>query len=170
VTTTYRPEQWSDFFLTVGTGAATLTGLVVVAMSMHLEIIASDPVLRHRARMVLAGLAGAFLRCSLALMGGQDGRAVAVDLIVVCLVINVLGLASYAPISRLRTRHRDSFVRTLLLFVCYTAEMVGAGFLFFDAPWGLNLAAAAMIANLTLMISGAWLLLLGVRQDESSAT
>jgi hypothetical protein len=31
----YRPEQWTNFFLLVGTGAVTLTGLVFVAMSLN---------------------------------------------------------------------------------------------------------------------------------------
>ena len=36
----YRPEQWHDFFITVGGGAAVLTGLVFVAMSLNLGVIA----------------------------------------------------------------------------------------------------------------------------------
>ena len=31
----YRPDQWTNFFLLVGTGAITLTGLVFVAMSLE---------------------------------------------------------------------------------------------------------------------------------------
>jgi hypothetical protein len=38
----FRPEQWTNFFLLVGTGAVTLTGLVFVAMSLNLKAIAID--------------------------------------------------------------------------------------------------------------------------------
>jgi len=38
----FRPEQWANFFLLVGTGAVTLTGLVFVAMSLNLKAIAID--------------------------------------------------------------------------------------------------------------------------------
>jgi hypothetical protein len=49
----YRPDQWHDFFVMVGGGSAALTGLVVVAMSIHLDVISSDAVWRHRARSIL---------------------------------------------------------------------------------------------------------------------
>lgn len=57
----YRPDQWHDFFVMVGTGAAGLTGLLVVAMSLHLKVVAHDPALRHRALSILVGLAATFI-------------------------------------------------------------------------------------------------------------
>ena len=45
----FRPDQWNDFFLLVGTGAVTLTGLVFVAMSLNLKVIAVDATHRYRA-------------------------------------------------------------------------------------------------------------------------
>jgi len=39
----YKPDQWRDFFLMVGGGAAALTGLVFVAMSLNLYIIFREP-------------------------------------------------------------------------------------------------------------------------------
>ena len=38
----YNPEQWNDFFILVGTGAATLAGLVFVAMTINLKGVAKD--------------------------------------------------------------------------------------------------------------------------------
>jgi len=165
--TTYQPEQWEGFFLAVGGGAAVLTGLVVVAMSMHLPVITADPALRHRARMILASLAGVFMRCSLALMGGQDGRAVAIDLFAVCLVLVVLNLRSYAPVAKSHVAHRVSRLRTMGGIACYGAEMIGAALLFSGVGWGLHVAAVAMVASFAVMISSSWLLLLGVRPDEN---
>jgi len=39
----FKPEQWHDFFIMVGGGAAALAGLVFVAMSINLTTIAQDP-------------------------------------------------------------------------------------------------------------------------------
>ena len=64
----YRPEQWTNFFLLVGTGAITLTGLVFVAMSLNLREIAGDATHRNRAINTLTGLALVFMRCALVLM------------------------------------------------------------------------------------------------------
>jgi hypothetical protein len=78
---------WHDYFIVVGGGAAALTGLVFVAMTLHLDEIVDDPVHRHRARTILTGLTAVFIRCALALMGGQNGQAIAVELIGVLLVV-----------------------------------------------------------------------------------
>src|SRR5437870_8226370 len=76
----YGEAGWHDFFLMVGGGAAALTGLVFVAMSLHLDQIALNAAHRHRARTVLTGLTAVFIRCALVLMAGQSGQAVAVEL------------------------------------------------------------------------------------------
>ena len=164
---TYQPEQWRDFFVTVGGGAAALTGLAVVAMSMHVRIITMDPILRHRARMMLASLGAVFMRCSLALMGGQDNRGVGVVLFVGCLVVTIMGLFSYAPVATTKRAHRSSLLRTVGSILCYCCEMVGAALLFSGLPWGLNVAAIAMVTNFFFVIGGAWLLLIGIHQDEA---
>ena len=55
---------WRDYFVMVGGGGAALTGLVFVAMSQHLSVIASDPTHRHRhrARTILTALTAVFVR------------------------------------------------------------------------------------------------------------
>src|SRR5438552_10559406 len=83
----YDPSIWRDYFVMVGGGAAALTGLVFVAMTLHLEDIVHHPVQRHRARTILTGLTAVFLRCGLVLMGGQTRQAVAVELISVLVVV-----------------------------------------------------------------------------------
>jgi hypothetical protein len=65
---------WRDHFVMVGGGAAALTGLVFVAMSLHLSDIVSNPAHRHRARTILTALTVVFIRCGLVLMGGQTAR------------------------------------------------------------------------------------------------
>ena len=38
----YKPDERREFFLMVGGGAAALTGLAFVAMSLNLQVIAKD--------------------------------------------------------------------------------------------------------------------------------
>ena len=166
----YRPEQWHDFFVMIGGGAAALTGLVVVAMSLHLDVIAGDPVLRHRARSILTGLAAVFMRCGLVLMGGQGAWAVATEIFGVCAIITIVGIYSFWQVSRSgRPVPRSSTYRTAGSIGCYTLEMAGAGVLFAGQSLGLYVVAVAMVANFFFMISGSWLLLIGVSHDEPSA-
>jgi len=166
----YQPAQWHDFFITVGSGAAALTGLVVVAMSLHLRVIAADAALRHRARSILTGLAAAFMRCSLVLMGGQSGQAVGSELLIASTALAVAGVLSFRQVSRSSAQvPRASVLRTLGGTACYLAEMIGAAVLIAGYVAGLYLAAVAIVANFFFMISGSWLLLVGVSTDEADA-
>jgi hypothetical protein len=90
-------SSWHDYFLMVGGGSAALTGLVFVAMTLHLEEITQNPVHRHRARTILAGLTAVFIRCALVLMAGQNAQAVAVELIGVLVVVEALLYRSIRP-------------------------------------------------------------------------
>src|ERR1700738_2906667 len=96
----YQPALWHDYFAVVGTGAAALTGLVFVAMTLHLDDITRNPVHRHRARTILTGLTAVFIRCSLVLMGGQNGQAIAVELIGVLFVVEAILYLSIRQASR----------------------------------------------------------------------
>ena len=110
----FRPEQWSNLFLLVGTGAVTLAGLVFVAMSLNLKVIAVDATHRHRAINTLTGLALVFMRCALVLMGGQNHRSIGAELFVVCGIsaavfgrgyINAMRMSDGLRISRMVRLH-----------------------------------------------------------------
>jgi hypothetical protein len=51
--TFFGPNQWTDVFILIGTGAVTLTGPVFVAMSLNLKVIAIDATHRYRAMNTL---------------------------------------------------------------------------------------------------------------------
>jgi hypothetical protein len=164
----YSPDRWHDFFLMVGGGAAALTGLTVVAMSLHLEAITRDQAHLHRARSGLTAMAAVFMRCGLVLMGGQGGRAVAVELFLVCAIVTVAGLDSYRKALRGAGRvPRGSVLRTIGSTACYGLEMVGAVLLFLGSAQGLYLIGVAMVAIFFFSISGAWLLLVGISEEEA---
>jgi len=164
----YSPDRWHDFFLMVGGGAAALTGLTVVAMSLHLEAITRDHAHLHRARSGLTGMAAVFMRCGLVLMGGQGGRAIAVELFLVCSVVTAAGLRSYRQVSREAGRvPRGSMLRTMGSTSCYGLEMLGAVVLFLGSAWGLYMIGVAMVSIFFFTISGAWLLLVGVSEEEA---
>src|SRR5580700_6641467 len=96
----YKPDQWTDFFILVGTGAVTLTGLVFVAMSLNLKVIAVDATHRFRAINTLAGLALVFMRCALVLMGAQNDRAIGAELFVVCGISAAIFIRGYVHALR----------------------------------------------------------------------
>jgi hypothetical protein len=57
-------------------------------------------------------------------------------------------------------------LRTLGSFACLLAEQAGAVVLFAGGWWGLYAVGAGMMSSFVFMVSGAWLLLLGVGSGE----
>jgi hypothetical protein len=84
--------QGNGHFSLVGTGAVTLTGLVLVAMSLNFKEIAVDVTHRFRAINTLTGMALVFMRSALVLMGAQSHRSNGAEVF----VISGLSLAVFA--------------------------------------------------------------------------
>jgi hypothetical protein len=163
----FRPGQWNDFFLLVGTGAITLTGLVFVAMSLNLKVIAGDATNRYRAINTLTGLALVFMRCALVLMGAQNNRAVGAELFVVAGLSAVVFAKGYSRAMKMSKGLRLS--RIFGGSLVHVTEMIGAALFFFRYTAGLYIAAVAIVTTTCYMITAAWLLVMGVF-DQQVAT
>jgi hypothetical protein len=156
----FKPDQWNDFFLLVGTGAITLTGLVFVAMSLNIKAIAIDATHRYRAINTLTGLALVFMRCALVLMGAQNHQAVGAELFVVSGISAALFAKGYAKAIKMSSGLRLS--RVVGGSLIHMAEIIGAAVLFVGYLPGLYIAAVAILTNTCYMITAAWLLVIGV--------
>jgi hypothetical protein len=166
----YRPDQWHDFFVMVGGAAAVLTGLVFVALSVNLNTVTQDASHRYRAIDTLSGMTGVFVICALALMGGQDHRAVGIEWLVIAAVSLAIYIRGYAKAVRLAgSSEWLRFGRVIVVTVIYLAQLVGAALLVADHAAGLYVAAIAMTAALAFMISGAWLLVVGGASRKPNA-
>jgi hypothetical protein len=62
------PGAWHDFFTVAGTAAAALLGLVLVAISLHVQKVEGHPLLRNRARGSLQTLGLVLVLSLVALM------------------------------------------------------------------------------------------------------
>jgi modulator of FtsH protease len=164
----FRPGQWTDFFLLVGTGAVTLTGLVFVAMSLNLKEIVVDATHRNRAINTLTGLALVFMRCALVLMGAQNHRAIGAELFVVCGFSAAVFIKGYAQAIRLSSGLRLS--RIVGGTLVHVIEMIGAALFFFGYEFGLYMAAIAIVANTCYMITAAWLLVIGAFDRKTASS
>jgi modulator of FtsH protease len=166
--TVFRPGQWSDFFLLVGTGAVTLTGLVFVAMSLNLKEIAVDATHRNRAINTLTGLALVFMRCALVLMGAQNDRAIGAELFVVAAFSLAIFVRGYAKALRMGNGLRLS--RIVGGSLVHLAEMLGAAIFYSGHVPGLYIAAIAIVANTCYMITAAWLLVMGAFDQRAASS
>jgi len=155
-------EQWTDFFILVGTGSATLAGLVFVALTINLRGVAHDATHRYRAINMLTGFASVFLLSALALMGHQPALALGVEWLVVAALALAINTYGYVQAFRLRSSlYALTLIRIVGGSLCYLAQLVGAVLLICGIGVGITVGAVAVVATFVYLISGSWLLIMG---------
>jgi len=165
----YRPDQWRDFFMMVGAVAATLTGLIFVALSHNLKIITKDLTHRYRAIGAITNLTAVFMRCALVSMGEQSHQAVGAELLIVSGIAGAIFINGYLRAARSgKDTSPPSIFRTVGGSLCYVIEMIGATIFIFGSLWGLYTAAVAMVASFYFVITGAWLLVVGLPKEKNT--
>ena len=160
------PEQWSNFFVMVGGGAAALAGLIFVAMSIRHEIIIRNTTHKNRAINMLSGFTAIFMASSLALIGNQYLGALGVEWLGLWLIATVIFIRGY--VIAIRSGMSSIGLNAPRLAggtICYLAEVVGAIFLILGYTAGLYIAAVGIIVLFAFLISGAWLLMIGIYED-----
>ena len=159
-------DQWSNFFVMVGGGAATLAGLIFVAMSSNPEGIIRNTTHKNRAINMLSGFSAIFMACSLALLGNQNLIALGFEWFFLWLIATIIFIRGYVVALR---SGMSSIGLTMPRLAggtaCYLAEVIGSVLLIFGYNAGLYVAAVGAVVLFAFLISGAWLLIIGIYED-----
>jgi hypothetical protein len=164
----FVPEQWNSFFSLVGGGAATLAGLIFVAMSINHQIIIRNTTHKNRAINMLSGFTAVFMACSFGLIGNQHLGALGFEWLLLWLIATVIFIRGY--VKAIRAGMSSIGLDTPRLAggtLCYLAQVVAAIFLIVGYSIGLYVAAIATIVLFGFLISGAWLLMIGIYEDQA---
>jgi hypothetical protein len=164
----FMPEQWNNFFVMVGSGAAALAGLIFVAMSINHEIIIRNTTHKNRAINMLTGFTAIFMASSFALIGNQYLGVLGFEWLVLWLIATVVFIRGYVIAIRSGMSSIGlNMPRLAGGTICYLAEVISAIFLILGYSSGLYIAAIAIIVLFAFLISGAWLLMIGIYQDRA---
>jgi hypothetical protein len=161
-------DQWNDFFVMVGGGTAALAGLIFVAMSINPEGIVRNTTHKNRAINMLSGFSAIFMACGFALLARQGIVALGFEWLGLWLLATLVFVRGY--VVAIRAGMSPIGLTPLRLAggtLCYLAEVVGAVFLILGHSEGLYIAAIATIVLFGFLISGAWLLIVGVYEDPT---
>jgi hypothetical protein len=162
------PEQWNNFFVMVGGGAAALAGLIFVAMSINPKIIIRNTTHKNRAINMLTGFTAIFMASSLALIGNQDPGVLGLEWLVLWLIATVIFIRGYVIAIRSGMSSIGlNMPRLAGGTLCYLAEVIGGIFLIRGNWSGLYIAAIAIIVLFAFLISGAWLLMIGIYEERA---
>jgi hypothetical protein len=162
------PEQWSNFFVMVGSGAAALAGLIFVAVSINHQIIFQNTTHRNRAINMLSGFTAVFMASGLALVGDQDLGVLGFEWLALWLVATAIFIRGY--VVAIRSGMSSIGLTTPRLAggtLCYIAEVISALCLIGGYSSGLRIAAIGIVVLFAFLISGAWLLMIGIYEDRA---
>jgi len=140
-----------------------LAGLVFVAMSINLEEIVTDATHRNRAIGTMTGFTVVFILCGLVLMGNQNNLTVGIEWLAVSGPAAFVYVNGYIKaVKEGGTRSQLSIARTMFGSACYLAQIIGAILLMLGHAGGLYLSATGMMLMFASLISGTWILLVGI--------
>src|SRR5579863_3131767 len=123
-------EQWNNFFVMVGSGAAALAGLIFVAMSINHQIIMQNTTHKNRAINMLSGFTAIFMASGLALIGNQYLTPLGIEWLALWIIATVIFIRGYVVAIRSGMSYIGLNVPRLAGgTLCYLAELIGAIFL-----------------------------------------
>jgi hypothetical protein len=161
-------QQWGNFFSMVGSGAAALAGLIFVAMSINPRLIIGNTTHKNRAINMLSGFTAIFMACGFALIGDQALRPLGFEWLVLWLIATAIFIRGY--VLAIRSGMSSIGLTAPRLAggtICHLAEIVGSILLILGYSAGLFIAAIAMIVLFAFLISGAWLLMIGIYEHQA---
>jgi hypothetical protein len=153
----YQPELWHEVYVVIGTGAAALAGLVIVAASVRADLIMSTQHLRMRARnntLSMISIVGG----SILVLLPQDATLLGIELIVFNLAWALL--PGSVIVYELRKPTGLSLRLPMLALSFYLLAAFGGVSLIARWGGGLYLTTAAYFGYLLVAVLNAYLLLL----------
>jgi len=147
------PTVWQNFYVMMGTANAALTGLVFVALSIHLQAVLDHPSLRPRATLALVILTTQIVIAAIVLTP-QPRELMGAEIVVLNVVF--IGL-------NLRSRQAIAFrAGTLLTFLIRASYSYAAISLILGVGGGFYVLAAVLVLTLARTMSTCWTLLTAI--------
>jgi hypothetical protein len=165
--------HWHDFFLAAGGAAATLVGLLFVALSLHLKRVVSQPDVRALARVTLTDFTCVLVTAMLTLIPTDRASSTGWELLAVA-VVNLprtipIARTAFAP-DRSGIFHPALLVRRFGLSLVFYLGLAVIGVLFLagQPETGLGWLVGVTIGLLLTALRNTWDLLVTVADDDQS--
>jgi hypothetical protein len=164
--------HWHDFFLAAGGAAATLVGLLFVALSLHLRTVVAQPDVRALARITLTDFTCVLLTALLTLIPTDQASTTGWEL----LAVSAVNLPRAIPIVRAAFGRDRSVLHPALLIrrfglslACYLGlAAIGLLFVVGQPENALGWLVGDTIALLLTALRNTWDLLVTVADSNPS--
>jgi modulator of FtsH protease len=156
--------EWNTFLAVQASAAATLSGLVFVAVSINLTKILAIPGLPGRAAESLMQFLQAFFVSTLMLIPGQPQWTLAHELLIAAIILWILQVVGQIRYLRLRTRQPLSWFmpRAILAQIANVPFLIAGIALLLNAPGALYWLVPGFVFSFVAGILSAWVLLVEI--------
>jgi hypothetical protein len=152
----------------VAGAGASLTGLLFVALTLHAREIASQPLVRYRAKLSLASLMAILVIASLVLIPRQSALELGVKEmfpIAAIFIVLAFGLLELRQVPD--TARRPYAIRTAIAMALVVVAAVGNVLLATGRSVGLEILALCCLVFLVWLVFNAWALVIGLADERS---
>ena len=171
--TAYQPEQWHSLFEAIAGAAATLAGLIFVAVSLNLREILRGRALPSVAARSLAVLVALVLMCTFGLAPGQQHVALGIEILALGVALFAgLMITTLHTMSAEEAAEDDGEVHEIRLswkighvtiaLQCTVPMIVAGASTWAGAGGGLYWALAEIVCGLIASVTYAWVLLVEI--------
>lgn len=160
----FKAEEWHNLYLLIGTATASLVGLFFIATSLHLDDVMRNQILRLRARNVMMAMLLLTVQSSVVLIP-QSPIFLGVEII--GLNIAIVQFPIGATLRMRKAKSPIPIVRIGGGMAGCLLAMVGGATLLSKSQPAFYLVAAGNLLLVTILVSNAWALMLGVWETES---
>jgi len=144
------PGAWQNFYVMLGGANAALTGLVFVALSIHLREVLEHPTLRPRAVIALSVLTTQIVIAAIVLVP-QSVELIGLEIFGVNAAFLAVDLRQNFSLVFTRARLISLAIRAIYLYAAIS--------LIFGLPGGFYVLALAVVVTLGRTMTSAWALL-----------
>jgi hypothetical protein len=151
--------NYRDLFVVIATSAATLTGLLFVAMSVSESRVRTHPVIREfRAAASLLAFTNAFAVSLFGLVPGTNVGIPAAILGVIGLFFTAAGVRTTLAVPRVQQRRRPQLALVVFLFLTFGFELLSGIQLIVNSHrnGAVGQLGDVLIASLLIGIARAW--------------
>ncbi len=159
----YSSAGWDNFFVAEAGASAALAGLIFVALSINLAQIMKLPTLPGRAAEGLVSLIAVLFASTLALVPGQAGMALGVELLILGGIVWMFALGVQLRAFREKAHQPSWVVLRVITGQAATLPTVVAGLsLLLGAGGGLYWIVVAFLGAFVQATLNAWVLMVEI--------
>ena len=146
----YDPAAWQNFYLMMGTANAAITGLVFVALSIHLREVLDHPILKPRAVLALVVLTTQIVISAIVLTP-QSREFMGVEILVMNGIFLVLNLRNRVAVTLNQAALVSLLIRLTYVYASVSL-VVGQG-------GGFYILGLVLVLTLARTMASCWALL-----------